>query len=113
MSEIFFCDLHILCPNYNLALGGGTGGKQTGAMLEAVESVLMKELPQGVLVYGDTNSTLAGALAAAKIHVTVFHVESVLRSYNKNMPEEINDVLTGPSIVSIVLPYKCRSRQSC
>lgn len=94
MSNIFFEQLKMRRPDYIFALGGGSHAEQTGKMLIEIERVLINEKPDAVLVYGDTNSTLAGALAAIKIHIPVIHIEAGLRSYNKTMPEEINRVLT-------------------
>lgn len=94
MSQVFFEELGIPAPDYHLNISSLCHGAMTGRMLEAVESVLLNEQPDMVLVHGDTNSTLAGALAAAKLHIPVAHVEAGLRSFNKRMPEEVNRVLT-------------------
>ena len=94
MSQIFFEQLEIGRAKYHLDIGSGSHGEMTGAMLAKIEHVLMQERPDWVLVYGDTNSTLAGALAAAKLHISVAHVEAGLRSFNRQMPEEINRILT-------------------
>jgi UDP-GlcNAc3NAcA epimerase len=94
MSDIFFTEMEIPIPHYNLNINGLSHGAMTGQMLEGIEKIILAEKPDYLLVYGDTNSTIAGALAAKKLHVKVIHVEAGLRSYNMNMPEEINRILT-------------------
>jgi UDP-GlcNAc3NAcA epimerase len=94
MSSVFFDELEIPQPNYNLNVGSGMHGEQTAKMIQGIEAIILSESPNYLLVYGDTNSTLAGAIAASKLHIPVVHIEAGLRSYNKLMPEEINRILT-------------------
>ncbi len=94
MSQIFFDELKMTPPKYQLNVGSATHGVQTGKMMAEIDKILLDEKPDAVLVYGDTNSTLAGALCASKLHIPVIHIEAGLRSFNKKMPEELNRVLT-------------------
>ena len=103
MSQVFFDELGIPQPDYNLGVGSGSHGVQTARMIEGIEKVLLSERFDGVLLYGDTNSTLAGAVAASKIHVPVFHVEAGLRSFNMSMPEEVNRIVCD-QLSSILFP---------
>jgi UDP-GlcNAc3NAcA epimerase len=110
MSDIFFEELDIQKPDYNLGIGGGTHGQNTGRMIEAIETVLLQHRPDWVLVYGDTDSTLAGALSAVKLHVPIAHVEAGLRSFNRRMPEEINRILTDHASDLLLTPTDLASR---
>lgn len=106
MSQIFFDELDIPKPKFNLEISGGGHGAMTGKMLEAIECVLLKERPDCLLIYGDTNSTLAGVISAVKLHIPVAHVEAGLRSFNMRMPEEINRVLADRVSTLLFCPTK-------
>jgi UDP-GlcNAc3NAcA epimerase len=108
MSDVFFEEMEIPPPNYQLQIAGLNHGAMTGRMMSEIEEVVLKESPSAILVYGDTNSTLAGSLVAAKLHIPVIHVEAGLRSFNMNMPEEVNRILTD-RISSLLL---CPTQQS-
>lgn len=94
MSEIIFQSISLSAPKYNLGIGSGPHGQQTGRILEAVENILHLEIPDAIIVFGDTNSTIAAALAGSKMHIPIAHIEAGLRSFNRRMPEEINRVVT-------------------
>lgn len=106
MSEVFFEELGIPRPNFNLNVGSGNHGAQTAKMITGIEEILLDEQPNAIVLYGDTNSTLAGAIAASKIHVPIVHIEAGLRSYNKSMPEEINRIMCDHASTLLFSPTK-------
>jgi UDP-GlcNAc3NAcA epimerase len=106
MSNVFFEEMEIPKPNYNLNVGSGSHGTQTAKMIEGLERIFLDEKPNAIVIYGDTNSTIAGAIAAAKIHIPIVHIEAGLRSYNKYMPEEINRISADHMSTLLFSPTK-------
>ena len=106
MSNVFFEEMEIPKPNYNLNVGSGSHGAQTAKMIEGLEKIFLQEKPDAIVIYGDTNSTIAGAIAAAKIHIPIVHIEAGLRSYNKSMPEEINRIAADHMSTLLFSPTK-------
>jgi len=104
MSDVFFEELQIPKPSYNLSIGSMSHGKQTAGMISGIEDILLQEKPDCILVYGDTNSTLAAAIAGSKIHIPIVHVEAGLRSFNKSMPEEINRIMCDHVSTLLMIP---------
>ena len=106
MSNVFFEEMEIPKPNYNLNVGSGSHGTQTAKMIEGLEKIFLDEKPNAIVIYGDTNSTIAGAIAAAKIHIPIIHIEAGLRSFNKSMPEEINRISADHMSTLLFSPTK-------
>ena len=106
MSQVFFDELSIPTPDYNLNIGSASHGVQTAGMIEGIEKILLNEKPDYLVLYGDTNSTLAGAIAATKIHIPIIHIEAGLRSFNKSMPEEINRIMCDHASTLLFSPTK-------
>ncbi len=106
MSQVFFSEMNISKPDYHLSIGSGSHGVQTSKMIAEIENILLKENPDYVVLYGDTNSTLAGSIAASKIHIPIIHIEAGLRSFNKNMPEEINRIICDHVSTLLFSPTK-------
>jgi UDP-GlcNAc3NAcA epimerase len=106
MSNVFFEEMEIPKPNYNLKVGSGSHGSQTAKMIEGLEEIFLDEKPNAIVIYGDTNSTIAGAIAAAKIHIPIIHIEAGLRSFNKSMPEEINRISADHMSTLLFSPTK-------
>jgi UDP-GlcNAc3NAcA epimerase len=110
MSTVFFDELGMQKPDFMLNVGSGSHGKQTGQMMIEIEEIIVREKPDTVVVYGDTNSTLAGALVASKLHIPLIHIEAGLRSYNKKMPEEVNRVLTDHISDLLLVPSEVATK---